>query len=320
MKKLFYFLFLIPLFSLSQETNDKIIYLDSLNIETTQGNHKSYRIVEDYNLTKNKYKISEYYVSGKLKKSGFSSKKDNFNEEGEIYNYFESGSIKSIINYKDGYENGNCIYWYENSSKKLEGNYTSKRDNDNVEVLLKVDNFWNKENIQTVINGEGEMTDSGESEVYDADYISKGKIINGFKEGEWKGNAIKPFLLSFTETYNKGKLISGTSIDAENKEYNYTEIQIRPEVKGGIINFYKYVQKNFVQAEDLKKGGTILTRFVVNKDGDIVDLVTIKSVRNDVDAEAIRILSKYNGFSPAFYRGKKVKCSYTIPITVQILR
>jgi antitoxin component YwqK of YwqJK toxin-antitoxin module len=317
MSKLFFFFFLITNVIFAQQ-NDKIIYLDSLGIQTTKGNHKIYRLVEDYYLTKSKYKVLEYFASEKLKKSGYTTKKESFKEEGEIYNYFESGAIKSIFSYQDGFANGKCIYWYENGTKKLEGNYSNKKESDKVKLILKVDNFWDEKNNQLVTNGEGEMIDTGEFEILDADFdlISNGKIKNGFKDGEWKGNYKKDFL-SFTEFYDKGKLVSGSSKDRENIEYTYTEIRHDPEVKGGIANFYKYVQKNFVQAENLKIGGTILTRFVVNKEGTITDSATIKGVRTDVDSEAIRIISNFKGFSPAIYRGKKVKCSYTLPITIQ---
>jgi hypothetical protein len=48
MKSIFFSLFFLPFIIFAQDNNQKKIYLDSIWKETTEGNHKYYRIIESY--------------------------------------------------------------------------------------------------------------------------------------------------------------------------------------------------------------------------------------------------------------------------------
>ena len=51
-------LFVISFTTFSQESNDKIVYLDSLNKETSSSDFKIKRIIKDFNLEKEEYKFT----------------------------------------------------------------------------------------------------------------------------------------------------------------------------------------------------------------------------------------------------------------------
>ena len=59
--KLHFILFLlIPVLSFSQAPISKKIYLDSLWNETTEANHKYYRIIKSYNVDQDLYLFQDY--------------------------------------------------------------------------------------------------------------------------------------------------------------------------------------------------------------------------------------------------------------------
>ena len=48
------------LVSFGQSSNDKVVYLDSLGLETDSISFKTKKVIEDFNLEKNIYNVKEY--------------------------------------------------------------------------------------------------------------------------------------------------------------------------------------------------------------------------------------------------------------------
>jgi antitoxin component YwqK of YwqJK toxin-antitoxin module len=284
--------------------------MDSLWRETTNANYKYYRIVKDYNLVKDSYRILDYYKNGVLQMEGMSKTKDDNSKIGAFNWYYQNGNKKSTTNYIDGRQLGKCYEWYENGNNKLEGKYIENSKTKFSE--LKIDQFWNTKNIQTVVDGNGEYEEINE------EYNSFGKIKNGYKDGEWKGNNIS-LKYTYTEIYENEKFVSGISIDANKAVYEYKAVEIQPEFKGGMHSFYKHIQTNFRTPEkpyNLK--GKILIQFTINIDGSVIDPKIIKSLGYGTDEEAIRLVNSFNKkWISAEKRGIKVKCTYVLPIVIQ---
>ena len=57
--------------------------------------------------------------------------------------------------------------------------------------------------------------------------------------------------------------------------------------------------------------------FVVEKDGSITDIKVLKDLGHGTGEEAIRILKKCPKWSPAEQKGKKVRCSFMLPLRIQ---
>ena len=308
MKKFLFFYLIFTSVLVGQESNDKIIYLDSLKKETSKENHVFYRLVKDYFLNKPEYEIKEYYKSGALKGEGLSQTRDKISYRSKWISYHENGNKESITNYVNGRPSGNIEQWYENGNKRMIGEYIAKSE-DKLEYDLKVLQFWNSKNVQTVVDGNGEYD---EVETYS---IASGKVKNGWKEGEWKGR--HPMLkYTFVEIYKDTKLISGKSIDTLNNEYNYEKVFLPPRPKKGIDHFYKYIAKKFRIPE--KYGyidGKIILDFVIDKDGSITNVRILKGMNDEYNNEAIRLISEYPDWGVGELRGIKVKTSYSIPIS-----
>lgn len=318
MKKIIFVFLLFTKVVLGQNLNNKIVYLDSTYTECSQENFKFYRIIKDYYLDQKFYQFTQYYDSDKLESEGISTNKDFFVGKGEATSYFENGTKKSIINYDDGHKSGKCVYWYENGVKKLEGEYILTEDEKkNIVSILKINNYWDDENNPKVVDGNGFYTDEESKEKSKKPVItSSGAILNGFKEGNWIGSD-RMNKFTFEETYKEGILISGVSTDENGEKHHYTIMNVKPEPKDGMNSFYSFIAKNFNQPENLKVGGKIITSFIVDKEGKITSLKTVKSLQPDADAEAIRVLKKFDGFTPCMSRGIKINCYYRIPITIQ---
>ncbi|MBN8640360.1 MAG: energy transducer TonB [Flavobacteriales bacterium] len=307
--KNFFFLYLIFTSVLvGQESNDKIVYLDSLDRETSKENHVFYRVVKDYYLNLPEYQIKEYYKSGALKTEGLSLTRERNAYKSEWISYHENGNKKSTINYEKGRPNGRIEQWHENGNKRMIGEYTISNYDDLV-YELKIQQFWDSNNVQKVIDGNGEY------EEIEPHSISTGKVKNGYKEGEWRGrNPIAKY--TFVEFYENRNLVSGKSIDSLNTEYNYTKVFLPPRPKKGIEHFYKYIAKKFrIPKKHGYIDGKIILDFVIDKDGSITNVRILKGMNEEYNNEAIRLISEYPDWGSGELRGIKIKTSYSIPIT-----
>jgi hypothetical protein len=238
---------------------------------------------------------------------GHSKTIDDSKKEGEHVFYYENGSKKSKVNYIQSIKIGKEIIFYENGSKKMELEYFEFQKNSPINV--KLNQYWNPHGEQLVINGNGLYDDKGEG------YSDSGEIKNGIKEGVWTGEFNKKY--KYTEEYKKGVLISGISIDENKKQSKYKTLESKPEPKGGIQNFYQYIGKNFIIPKGLESlKGKIITTFMVNKEGKIVELKTTQSLLELLDQEAIRVISSFPQWTPGKQRGQNVRVLYSIPITL----
>lgn len=306
---LFLLLFLfIPKLCISQSTIDRKIYLDSTWNETTSENYKYYRIIKDYYSDKDLYVIKDYYKSGVLQMEGTSKTKDANSKEGEFVFYHENGNKKSATNYVKSRPNGKSSEWHENGNKKLEGEYIE--DEKTYVGELKVFQFWNLKNVQTVLDGNGDLEEISEF------FYASGTIKDGFKDGIWQGFD-KKVGYTFNENYENQKLISGVSVDSNKVSRTYKVVEVRPEPKKGMMDFYKHIGKNFQVPEKKGLGGKIIVGFTVDKNGEIIEPKILKSIGYGTDEEAIKVVTTYKNFAPGEVRGIKVRCAFSLPISIQ---
>jgi antitoxin component YwqK of YwqJK toxin-antitoxin module len=306
---LFSILFLfIPKLCISQSTFDRKIYLDSTWNDTTSENYKYYRIVKDYYSDKDLYTIKDYYKSGVLQMEGTSKTRDVMSKEGEFVFYYENGNKKALTTFIKSRPNGKCSQWYENGNKKLEGEYVE--DEKTFVGELKVFQFWNAENVQTVFDGNGDY-----DEISDF-FFASGKIKEGFKDGIWEGYD-KKLGYTFSEEYENKKFKYGISIDSTKISRKYKIVELRPEPKNGISDFYKHVAKNFRVPEVRGLQGKSYITFVIDKDGQVVEPKILKSIGYGTDEQAIKVVTSYKNFVPGEIRGIKMRCAYSLPISIQ---
>lgn len=304
-----FLLFVITNLGFGQNNLDKTIYLDSLWKETTKENSKYYRIVKDYYLDKEIYRFQDYYKNGNLQMEGYSKAKDALISEGEFIYYYENGNKKNIITYVKGRPEGESYSWYENGNKKSEQEYVTQKK-DELKYDLKTNQYWKKDNTQTVIDGNGYIDEKGEK------IQEKGNVKNGYKNGLWKGIDSR-YKLSFIENYKNGVLKKGSSVDSLNIKHTYKEVFNYPRPKSGLQHFYSYVAKNFKIPGDKEDiSGRILLTFIINKDGSTDKIKIAKSLDEVLDAEAVELIRGYPEWESGQYRGIGAKVEYSIPIKI----
>ena len=311
------FLFFISFLGHSQfSSNDQVFYLDSLKQLTTSENYKYIRVVKDYSLVKELYDALIYYKSGKIEmRSTVVKDNNNLKFEGPCVFYFENGNRRKIVNYSDNKLIGKQFEWFENGNIKSETEIVigKKKKTETTRILQ----FWDENNIQKVINGEGEFEEREDENKA----IIKGKVKNYFKEERWEGYSQK-LKISFNDNYLNGKLISGVSKDSLGVEHHYTQILTKPIPKRGMDNFYTYISKRLqipFPAQG-KIGGKIYLTFKIAADGKIENVKSIYKDEFGISDNAIQLIYSYKEWLPGNYRGVPIKTSFSLPITLKPIR
>ena len=294
------------------------IFLDSLKNETSEENHKYYRIVKEYNSNKERYEFSEYYKSGKIALRGATKDKDKIILDGNAISYYENGTKKVASNYTASYLNGPQFKWYENGKMQFVKEFTF--DPVKKESTEKVIQYWDENNNQNIIDGNGIYDNQTELTRRDQNEISffgeKGEIKNGVREGIWTGRSLK-LKITFTESYENGKLISGVSTDENNMNYNYSEVMQKPMAKNGINSFYKYIGQNYNTPKVQGLQGQIYLTFVVDKEGKLVEPKVLRDLGYGTGTEAIRIINTAKNWLPGKMRVIPIRTMYSLPITIR---
>ena len=124
------------------------------------------------------------------------------------------------------------------------------------------------------------------------------------------------FLVSF-QNVNSQTDSTATVPKEDNTVYNSAVLEIKPEFKGGLNKFYDYIAKNYRTPDVPGLKGKLLVSFIVEKDGSITDIKVLKDIGYGSGEEAIRILKKCPNWIPAKQKGKKVRCTFMLPINIQ---
>lgn len=309
MKSIIFLLLLlfVPKILLAQVTdNDEISYIDSLGQYGTFENYKYLRVIKDLKIPNlDAYSIKEYYKSGKIAMSGTINSAEKKTKVGSFTYFYETGTKKSIDIYRDGFVQTRYDF-YENGAKKSVSDFEASINH--ISDYIKIIQFWNENGEQKVIDGNGflEINDKNESE--------RGEIKYGLKNGLWEGHQ---YDVSYKETYDNGKLISGISTDKELVTYSYTELEVKPTVAKGLENFYQHIAKNFRAPNIEGLRGKIILTFVVEKNGSMTNIKVLKDIGYGTGEEAIRAVKNYKGWIPGEQRGRKIRCTYALPISIQ---
>jgi protein TonB len=84
---------------------------------------------------------------------------------------------------------------------------------------------------------------------------------------------------------------------------------------------FKFVSRNFEFPEMAKQmgiQGRVYVNFVVERDGSISNVETVRGVDPLIDDEAERVVKALPKFTPAKQRGKPVRMRFTLPISAKL--
>ncbi len=109
-------------------------------------------------------------------------------------------------------------------------------------------------------------------------------------------------------------------LDANTDEV-FKVVEVDPEFPGGEEALYKYLAENIKYPEKAKNNkveGRVYITFVIEKDGTVSDAKVLRSVNEELDAEALRVINAMPKWKPGTQRGMPVRVQYNIPITFKL--
>jgi hypothetical protein len=132
---------------------------------------------------------------------------------------------------------------------------------------------------------------------------------------EW-GKELQIIMKKYKDT---GSVQDPTNV-SDNTVYNTAGIDVKPEFQGGMDEFYKYFAKNYKTPNVAGLKGKVYMSFVVEKDGSLTDIKVLRDIGYGTGKEAIRVLELCPKWLPGEQDGKKVRCTYSLPISIESSR
>ena len=108
---------------------------------------------------------------------------------------------------------------------------------------------------------------------------------------------------------------------ANDNDSIYNVVSENAEFPGGSMAASNWISKNMTYPEECRKQGIegrVVIKFVVNKDGSIVDAEAVKSPHPALAAEALRVVKSMPKWKPAKEGGKVVRSRFNIPIVFKL--
>ena len=118
----------------------------------------------------------------------------------------------------------------------------------------------------------------------------------------------------------KDKLNSDLLMDSNSGEI-YLVTEVMPEFPGGAAEMNKFISKNLnypKKALDSGLKGRVIVSFVISPNGHVKDSQVMRSLSEECDMEAMRILTLMPVWKPGIRNGKPVSVRYTLPINFSI--
>ena len=112
-------------------------------------------------------------------------------------------------------------------------------------------------------------------------------------------------------------MVSGQT-KIENAELDSIQM---PSFPGGDTAFFSWLSKNIKYpaiAEENGVQGRVLTRFILEKDGSVINVDIVESADPSLDREVARVILSMPRWIPAKVKGKPVPVYFTLPVTFQL--
>ena len=143
--------------------------------------------------------------------------------------------------------------------------------------------------------------------------------------------AIIPVIVLFTtftqctkselESNTSNEPVFRTNEEIQRTEEVFDEVDHVPEFRGGQIAMNNYIVKNINYPEAaIESGaeGTVYVGFIVSKTGEVKTCEIKKGVDENLDKEALRVVSEMPDWIPGHKDGKNVAVKYTLPIQFRL--
>ncbi len=119
------------------------------------------------------------------------------------------------------------------------------------------------------------------------------------------------------DIYDEGKVVEGTCFDSIGKKIEYFKYDIRPQFPGGDSELSRFISKHMkypVEAQEKGLQGKVKVQFTVKKNGEICDIVVLKSPGIELENESLRIISLMPNWTPCSIDGEIIDSQYTLTL------
>lgn len=114
----------------------------------------------------------------------------------------------------------------------------------------------------------------------------------------------------------------GTAIEEEEKrEEVFIVAEEDARFPGGNAAFLHFLKENLQYPKEAKRmgyQGTVHVQFVIEKNGELTDVVSLREVGYGLDEEAIRVVELSPPWTPALQRGRPVRLKKIVPIKFRL--
>jgi protein TonB len=96
-------------------------------------------------------------------------------------------------------------------------------------------------------------------------------------------------------------------------------VEHQPKFPGGLAARSKFFSQNLVLPKTVldMKTKKVFVSFIVNVDGSLQDIALLKSLHEEYDQEALRVVNLMPKWVPGSQSGKKVRVKYILPVEFQ---
>ncbi len=101
----------------------------------------------------------------------------------------------------------------------------------------------------------------------------------------------------------------------------FTVVEKQPKFPGGTKAFLLYIQKHLMYPEMAKRmgiEGKVYVQFVVDKEGNLSEVKSVKGIGAGCEDEAVRVIQNSPKWQPGKQRGRVVKVRIVVPLTFSL--
>lgn len=114
---------------------------------------------------------------------------------------------------------------------------------------------------------------------------------------------------------------NGTTPVEDIKVYTIGGLEVMPQPKGGESAWAKFLNKNLrypIPAQEEGVSGKVVLSFIIEKDGQLSNIVVLGPAGHGFDEEALRVLKLAKAWNPGKQNGQPVRVRFAIPINFQL--
>lgn len=106
-------------------------------------------------------------------------------------------------------------------------------------------------------------------------------------------------------------------VEIIDEEKIWVSVEVLPEFPGGEEGFFNYLKNEIKYPKEAKQSGVsgkVYVRFVVGKNGEIIEAQVLHGPGYGLNDEALRVIQAMPAWSPGIQNGHPVKVEFKIPI------